>query len=67
MSTRREWLTAVRKRQGFTTSELAQSANISQSYYSKIELGKKKPSVEVAKKIASVLLFDWTVFFRDVA
>jgi transcriptional regulator with XRE-family HTH domain len=32
---------------------------------SKIELGERRPSVEVAKKIAAVLFFDWTLFFED--
>lgn len=32
---------------------------------SKIELGERRPSVEVAKKIAAVLGFDWTRFYED--
>jgi len=32
---------------------------------SKIELGERQPSVKVAKKIASVLGFDWTLFYQD--
>lgn len=33
--------------------------------YSKIERGEKNPSVDVAKKIAAVLGFDWTHFYED--
>ena len=30
-----------------------------------IENGNANPSVDVAKKIASVLGFDWTLFYQD--
>ena len=33
--------------------------------YSFIELGERRPSVEVAKKIASVMGFNWTRFYED--
>ncbi len=33
--------------------------------YSKIERGEANPSVDVAKRIAAVLGFDWTRFFED--
>lgn len=61
------WLEEARKARGLTTYETAEKAGISQSGYAQIETGRRKPSVQMAKKIAAVLLFDWTVFFRDVA
>ena len=33
--------------------------------YSFIELGVRRPSVEVAKKIAAVMGFHWTRFYED--
>ena len=62
-----EWLKAIRKRAGMTTYAVAQAVGISQSYYSLIENGAKTPTVPVAKRIAQLLLFPWTDFFRDPA
>jgi transcriptional regulator with XRE-family HTH domain len=44
--------------------EVGLMANISESMYSLIENGKRRPSVDVAKRIAAVLNFDWTLFFE---
>lgn len=38
---------------------------ISQQMYSKIERGEGNPSVDVAKKIAAVLGFEWTRFYDE--
>lgn len=62
-----KWLKEARENRKLTTYEVAARAQISQGFYSQIENGARRASVEVAKKIASVLLFDWTAFFRDVA
>ncbi len=43
---------------------VSNEAGISQAFYCEIEKGKKRPSVDVAKKIASVLGFDWTKFYE---
>ena len=64
---KRDWLISMRKNQKITTSQIAARTGISQSFYTKIELGKKTPSVNVAKRIAAVLFFPWTDFFRDAA
>lgn len=56
-------LRSVRKSKGLRQTDLAQAANISQSLVVKIENGERKPSVKVAKRIAKVLGFDWTLFF----
>ena len=58
-------LKAIRKRAGLRQTDLAQAASISQSLVVKIELGERKPSVKVAKRIAAVLDFDWTDFFKE--
>ena len=54
-----------RKAAGLRQTDLAQAAGISQSLVVKIELGERKPSVKVAKRIAAVLGFDWTEFFKE--
>ena len=60
-------LKARRKALGLRQADLAQAAGISQSLVVKIELGERKPSVKVAKRIAEVLGFDWTEFFKETA
>ena len=59
----RKWLLDLRK--GRTQAEVAKEAGITQQMYSFIELGERRPSVEVAKKIAAVMGFHWTKFFED--
>lgn len=59
----RKWLIDIRGKR--TQTEIATLCGISQNFYSCIETGERKPSVEVAKKIASVLGFDWTKFYED--
>jgi len=59
----RKWLIEIRN--GRTQAQIAKAAGITQQMYSAIELGVRRPSVEVAKKIASVMGFNWTRFFED--
>lgn len=59
----RHWL--IKQRGELTQEKIAELARISRSAYSNIEIGKRDPSVDVAKRIASVLGFDWTFFFED--
>ncbi len=59
----RKWLIDIRN--GRTQAQIAKAAGITQQMYSFIELGERRPSVEVAKKIASVLGFNWIRFFED--
>ena len=54
-----------RKRANFTQREVGELSGISESYYSMIESGGRKPTVKTAKKIAAVLGFDWTLFFEE--
>ena len=64
----RKWLREIREKAGLTTYETAERAGISQSYYFAIEVGERgNPlNVDIAKKIAEVLGFDWTRFYEDV-
>lgn len=56
-----------RKAMGLTQEQLAERAEVSQGMIAAIEIGKRKPSVKIAKRIASVLGFPWTDFFPESA
>lgn len=62
----RQWLKELRQRSNNLTQEqLAKMVGISRTMITEIENGNANPSVEVAKKIAAVLGFDWVKFFDD--
>lgn len=63
----RQWLKKLRISAGLSTYKVAKLAGISQSYYSSIETGVRgNPlNVDVAKKIAEALGFDWTMFYDE--
>lgn len=63
----RVWLKKSRTDGNITQFEISKKAGIAQAYYAQIERGLRKPSVEVAKKIAIILNFDWTKFFEESA
>ena len=63
--TLRTWLKDIRAKNELTQQEVANAANVDVTMISKIELGDRRPSVEVAKKIAAVLGFKWTRFYED--
>lgn len=56
-----------KRREGakMTQYALAQKTGVIRQTISNIECGISKPSVELAKKIASVLKFDWPEFFEN--
>lgn len=58
----RTWLIDFREIKGLTQEQVSEMSNIKRPYYSMIETGKRRPSVEVARKIAKILGFDWTIF-----
>ena len=59
-------ITRVRKAKGMTLAVLAAKTGISESYLCCIETGKRRPSVNAAKKLADVLGLDWPSLFDDV-
>lgn len=61
----REWLKEMRNNRHLTQEEVAKLSGISRTHYTQIETGNKTPSVEVAKRIARTLKFDWVVFFDN--
>lgn len=61
----RVWLRKKRQERGLSELEVSKRAGIAQPFYHNIEFGTKNPSVDTAKKIASVLNFEWTRFFDE--
>ncbi len=61
----REWLKQLRLEQNLNHEGVANAANIHRAYYTMIEGGYRTPSVDVAKKIAAVLGFEWTRFYDE--
>ena len=59
----RKWLADIRHNKSITQEKIANEVHIARAYYSQIENGDRRPSVDVAKKIANYLQFDWTCFF----
>lgn len=64
MSKKREWLIQMRKESGMTTTEVAKELGITQQYFSWVEIGKRRPSPELAQKIANLFDFKWTRFYQ---
>lgn len=54
-----------RLKKGYSQEEVAHAAGISRAAYTNIENGKRRPSPEVAQKIAKFLKFSWTLFFTQ--
>mgnify|MGYP000868986394 CR=1 FL=1 len=54
-----------RNQKKLTQSELAKKIGTTRPTITRYETGARRPSVNVAKKIADVLGFDWTLFFED--
>ena len=62
----RHWLKIARRESNnLTQNQLAKLADISRTMVTEIENGNANPSVEVAKRIATVLGFDWTLFYQE--
>ena len=59
----RQWLQTLRLDKKLTQEDIAARAGIKRSYYTMIENGTRNPSVKVAKQLATVLGFPWTLFF----
>ncbi|MBR4212128.1 MAG: helix-turn-helix transcriptional regulator [Oscillibacter sp.] len=58
-------LKALWKKRGMTGVTLSQKAKISPSALSMIATGRRRPSVDLAKRLGAVLGVDWTLFFED--
>ena len=51
---------------GFTKYQVAQILDVDRSYLTHIVKGERVPSVDMAKRIAVLLGFDWKIFFENV-
>lgn len=60
-----ELLKTLRIAKGYTQSEVAEIVGIKRNSYGNIEVGVRRPSPEVAKRIGKALGFDWTLFYTD--
>lgn len=61
----RDWLKQKRIASDFTQEEVAKRCGIARTTFAMIEQGERDPSVKVAKEIARVLNFKWTLFFEQ--
>lgn len=60
-----EIMVQKRKEKKLTQAELAQQAGCSQRAIAGYELGERRPSVQMAKKIGDLLDIPWTDFFEE--
>ena len=58
-------LKAIRKKHSMTGATLGEKAKTSPSTLSMIETGRRRPSVDLAKRLAAALGVDWTLFFEE--
>ena len=54
----RQWLIDLRRNTGLSQADIAKKLEISAAHYSYIEKGERRPSVDVAKKIAALMGFE---------
>ncbi len=58
-----QFLKNKRTEMGLSQREVSYLCGIKQGYYSQIENGVRRPSVELAKKLSEILHFEWVEFF----
>lgn len=58
-------LREMREQRGMTQAKLASMVGVTQVAISLIETGERRPSVQMAKKIASVLNIAWPDLYAD--
>ena len=61
---KREWLIKLREKKELTQSQVATLCNTTQITICHIENGARRPSPELAKKLAKALGFEWTKFYE---
>lgn len=60
---KRDFLISARKDRGLKQSDIARITGINPGHYANIEIGKRNPSVNLAKKISKILDLNWIDFF----
>ena len=58
-------LIEIRRKKGMKQEEIARMVGLSRAGYSNIETGRRRPSVDMAKRIAAALGFEWTRFYAE--
>lgn len=58
-------LVKKRRSKNLTQAQVAEQSGVSRAHYTHIENGVRRPSPDVAQKIAKLLDFDWTIFFTQ--
>lgn len=53
------------EKKGYTKYQMAQILGVDRAYISRIAKGERVPSVDMAKRIALLLDFDWRIFYSD--
>lgn len=64
-TTPRDWLKEKRIKLDLNQAQIARRVGMSVCNYNRIEHGLRNPSVQNAKKIAAVMGFNWTEFFKE--
>jgi len=59
-----DWLVQARTKKGLTQQQIAHKVHVSRTHYTNIEKGHRRPSLEVAQKIAEELDVDWRLFYE---
>lgn len=54
----RGWLKELREEKGISQKDVAKKIGFTRQYYNMIENGERRPSAEVAQKIAEILDFE---------
>lgn len=65
MTEKRVWLKSLRNEANYSISKLSKILNITPQYYWYIETNKRRPSPQLAQKMAKILDFDWKIFFEE--
>lgn len=61
---KRTWLIELRQKKSLSQEEVAKLCDTTQMTISNIENGIRRPSPNLAQKLAKVLKFDWTKFYE---
>lgn len=61
---KREWLITLRNEKGYSQEKLSEMIGVTQMTISNVENGSRRPSVELAKKLGTLLDFEWTKFYE---
>ena len=62
---KREWFVNLRNKKKLTQEKLAKLCETTQITISHIENGDRRPSPELAQKLAKILKFKWTRFYEE--